>query len=179
MLYHGTYFRRGVKRTFEELTKLPIDEDFSDTLKKICASKNIFEMRGLLKNLLLYVEKHVKREKTKEEPSEDLVGTYEEMYSNWRNKVEEAAVNGDVFASFMNMSNLYYMFSDIASNVNIGSYDIMEEFNPDCLEDNVRMYDKYLKKYEEVYKDAGIRVERFCNVDEFVMAYLRTEAPKA
>jgi len=177
MLYHGAYFKRGVKRTFEELAKLPIGEEFPDMLKKICAGKEIVEIRDLLKHLLWYVERHVQREKTKENPSEGLVGTYEEMYSNWRNKVEEAAGNSDVFAAFMNLSNLHIMFSEIASNINIGSYDIMEEFNPDCLEDNVRMYDKYLDKYEKVYKDAGIRVERFADVDAFAVRYLGTEAP--
>ena len=28
----------------------------------------------------------------------------------------------------------------------------MEEYNPDCLEDNVRLFDKCLQKYQEVYK---------------------------
>lgn len=175
MLYHGTYFKRGVKRTFEELEQLPIGEEFSDILKKICAGKEIVEIRDLLKRLLLYWEKYVGREKTKENPSGSLVGTYEEMYSNWRNKVEEAAGNGDVFASFMNMSNLHYMFSDIASNVNIGDYDIMEAFNPDCLEDNVRLYEDYLNQYEKIYEKAGIRVQRFEDVDAFVVDYLGRE----
>lgn len=176
MLYHGTYFRRGVKRTFEELAALPIEEEFSNNMRKIAAGKDVSELRVLLKRLLLYVENHMRQEKHKEEPSEGLAGTYEEIYSNWRNKVEEAAAHKDVFSAFMNMCNLHYMFSDILSEVNIGAYNIMEEYNPDCLEANVRIYDKYLKKYEEVYKQAGITVKRFANVDEFVADYLGSES---
>lgn len=172
MLYHGTYFKRGVKRTFEELKRLSVEDEFSNNMKKISASKDISELRMLLKNLLLYVENHIRREIHKEDPSETLSGTYEEMYSNWRNKVEEAAVHNDVFASFMNMCSLHCMFSDISSEVNIGTYNIMEEYNPDCLEENIRIYDRYLGKYEEVYKKAGITVKRFPNVDEFVEDYL-------
>lgn len=175
MLYHGTYFKRGVKRTFEELANLPIEEEFLNNMKKIAASKDISQLRTLLKSLILYVERHIRKENDKEEPSEGLSGTYEEMYSNWRNKVEEAAVNNDVFASFANMCNLHYMFLDILSEVNIGTYNIMEEYNPDCLEDNIRIFDKYLEKYEEVYKKAGITVKRFSNVDEFVADYLDNE----
>lgn len=171
MLYHGTYFKRGLKRTFEELGNLPIEEEFSNNMKKISVSKDILELRILLKRLLLYVESHIRQDKHKEEPSVGLSGTYEEMYSNWRNKVEEAAVNTDAFASFMNMCNLQYMFWDISSEVNIGTYNIMEEYNPDDLEDNIRIYDKYLKKYEEVYKKAGIMVKRFSDVDAFVTDY--------
>ena len=48
-------------------------------------------------------------EKEKKEPSESLTGTYEEIYSNWRNKVEEAAEQNNVFASFMNTCNLQYI----------------------------------------------------------------------
>lgn len=144
MLYHGTYFKRGVKRTFEELAKLPVEEEFSNNMKKISASKDISELRICLKSLLLYAESHIRQKNQKEDPSEKLSGTYEEMYSNWRNKVEEAADNNDVFSSFMNMCNLHDMFSDILSEVNIGSYNIMEEYNADCLEDNIRIFDKYL-----------------------------------
>ncbi|MDY4892277.1 MAG: hypothetical protein SO130_02585 [Agathobacter sp.] len=85
---------------------------------------------------------------------------------------EEATGNEDVFASFMNMCSFHGMLSDISSEVNIGTYNIMEEYNPDCLEDNVRIYDKYLEKYEEVYKKAGITVKRFSDVDKFAADYL-------
>lgn len=172
MIYHGTYFKRGVKRTFEELAKLSVDKEFLNNMKKISASEDVSELRNLLKNLLLYAESHMQQENQKEKPSEKLSGTYEEMYSNWRNKVEEAADNDDVFSSFMNMCSLQNMFSDILSEFNIGSYDIMGEYHPDCLQDNIRIYDKYLQKYEEIYKQAGISVKRFANVDEFVADYL-------
>lgn len=172
MIYHGAYFKRGVKRTFEELAMLPVSEEFSDCLRKISASNDILEMRALLKNLLLYVENQVRQHNQKEEPSETLSGTYEEMYSNWRNKVEESAKRHDVFSAFMNMCSLQSMFSDISSEVNIGTFNMIESFNPDCLEENVKLFDKQLAQYEEVYKRAGITVKRFSNVDAFVADFL-------
>lgn len=172
MLFHGRYFKRGTKRMLEELAALPIEEDFVDNLKSVASSKDVLELRALSKSLLLFAEGHLKQEKEKEEPSESLSGTYEEMYSNWRNKVEEAAKQNNVFASFMNMCNLYYMFAEISSEVAIGTYDIMEEYNPDCLEDNVSLFDTCLQKYEAVYKTAGIAVKHFRGVDEFVADYL-------
>lgn len=172
MLFHGRYFKRGTKRMLEELAALPIEEDFVDNLKSVASSKDVLELRALSKSLLLFAEGHLKQEKEKEKPSESLSGTYEEMYSNWRNKVEEAAKQNNVFASFMNMCNLYYMFAEISSEVAIGTYDIMEEYNPDCLEDNVSLFDTCLQKYEAVYKTAGIAVKHFRGVDEFVADYL-------
>lgn len=175
MLFHGRYFKRGTKRMLEELASLPMNELFVDNIKGIVTSKDVCELRSLLKNLLLYSERYVKKEKEKSEPSEKLVGTYEEIYSNWRNKVEEASEQNNVFAAFMNMCNLQYMFGEIASEFVIGPYNIMEEYNPDCLEDNVRLFDKCLQKYEEVYKTARIEIKRFFDVDEFVVDYLKKE----
>lgn len=172
MLYHGSYFKRGVKRTFEELATLPLDDMFTDTIRKIVVSKDIFELRDLLKILILYTASHTRREKPKTEASDALAGTYEEMYSNWRNKVEEAAENEDAFASFANMCNLHFMFKEISEEVEIGTFDIMDAYSSDSLEDNIRTFDRYLQKYEEVYARAGIRVKRFADVDEFVAYYL-------
>ena len=173
MLYHGKYFKRGVKRTFEELATLPIDGVFVQAIQKTVVSKEICQLRALLKQLILYAEGHMRQEEHKAEPSETLSGTYEEMYSNWRNKVEEAAKNSDAFASFMNMCSLHFMLSEIAKSVEIGSFPIMDEYNPDSLEDNTKILDHYLEKYEQVYLRAGIRIKRFADVDEFAAYYLR------
>lgn len=172
MLYHGTYFKRGVKRTFEELAALQLDEMFIHTIQKIVVSKEISELRDLLKHLILYAESHIRQEKNKSEPTEALSGTYEEMYSNWRNKVEEAAKNNNIFAAYMNMCSLNLMFSEISDGVEIGSFNIMDEYCPDSLENNTRIFDQYLQKYEEVYKRAGISIKHFADIDEFVANYL-------
>ena len=94
------------------------------------------------------------------------------MYSNWRNKVEEAVKNSDAFASFMNMCSFQCMLSEIAEEVEIDSFSVMDEYNPDSLEENVRIFDKYLHKYEQVYLQAGISVKRYSDVEEFVADYL-------
>ena len=118
------------------------------------------------------VENYTRREEEKREPSQELTGTYEEMYSNWRNKVAEAAEQDNAVASFMNLCNLHYMIAEIGDEVEIGNFNIMEVYNPDCLQDNVELFDMCLQKYEDVYKSAGIEVKRFSNVDVFVADYL-------
>ena len=175
MLYHGRYFRLGVKRTFDEIANLPVSDEFSDNMRKIASSKETSEIRDLLKGLLLYVESYTHPEKTKAEPSAVLTGTYEELYSNWRNKVEEAADNSDVYSCFVNMCCFNYMLSGISSEFNIGDYNVMDEYNPENLTDNVRLYDKYLDKYEKVCNKAGIKIKRFSDVDAFVSDYLKNQ----
>ena len=171
MIYHGSYFKRGLKRTFEELEKLPISDEFSSLLKKVVASKEVSELRELLKSLLMVTERHISQEKQKEAQDQGLAGTYEEMYSNWRNKVAEAADNQDVFSSFVNMCGLQSMLSDISEDIEMEPYNIMEEYHPDCLGDNLKLFDASLQKYEDVYNRAGIKIKHFSHVDEFVKNY--------
>jgi hypothetical protein len=47
-----------------------------------------------------------------------------------------------------------------------------DAYDSDSLEANIRTFDRYLQKYEEVYARAGISVKRFADVDEFVAYYL-------
>lgn len=173
MIYHGSYFKRGVKRTFEELSQFPIDSAFLENVRKISKSKDISELRALAKSLIRYVENYTLRKNEKPAPTKDSIsGSYEEMYSNWRNKVEEAAANNDIFSSFVNMCCLQCMFSEIASDIDIGIYDVMKDYNPDCLEDNILIFDRFLEDYEKVYQKAGASVTHFSNVDGFFCAYV-------
>ena len=176
MIFHGCYFKRGVKRIFDELSQFPLDTTFLENLKNISKSNDVIELQNLMKALIIYVESYTFRQKEQSEPSTDSIsGTYEEMYSNWRNKVEEAANANDVFSSFMNMCSLQYMISDVSENTAIGSYDIMADFDTDCLENNVKQYDAFLADYEKIYEKTGLTVNRFANVDEFVANYTKVK----
>ena len=173
MLFNGKYFKLGVKRTFEEINNLPIDKSFRDNILKIAKSNDLFEIRDLLKDLISYVDSYLIVENIKVDPSKDLAGTYEEMFSNWRNKVEEAYINNDVFSSYINMCSLQYMFNDINNEVNIGKYNVIDEYNPNDLKANISVYDKNLVKYKEVYESVNLKVKHYNSIDEFVSEYLK------
>ncbi len=176
MLYHGCYFKRGSKRTFEELAQLPLDERFIADLHAIPLSKETGELCSLMKALINYVRAYTSQTKEKAQPSGDnICGTYEEMYSNWRNKTEEAAGKNDAYSSFMNMCFLQNMIDEISNAADIGSFDVVAEYNPDCLRDNVLVFDRFLADYEAVYGRAGIAVRRFADVDEFCKSYTQAE----
>ena len=172
MLFNGKYFKLGVKRTFEEIKKLSINRLFTDNILKIAQSNDLYEIRNLLKDLISYADSYLNVDNIKKELSKDLAGTYEEMFSNWRNKVEEAYLNNDVFSSFINMCSLQYMLNDINNEVNIGQYHVIDEYNPNDLKANISVYDKYLSKYKEVYESVNLKVKHYNNIDEFVSEYL-------
>ena len=69
--------------------------------------------------------------------AENLRGTYEEMYSNWKNKMAEAAGRDDVYSSFMNLLSLQWMIHEITECIAVDDFEIMDKFNPKKLEENV------------------------------------------
>lgn len=157
----------------EELAQLPVDPALPRILTEIAGSKEPSQIRTLLTGLLRFVENHTRRESPKQTPSKDLAGTYEEMYSNWRNKVEEAAHREDLFSAFMNLCSFQNMLDELSAGFDIGEYPIMESFDPDNLSENVSLYDRALKQYEAVCHSAGLNVKRYADVDTFVQQYLK------
>ncbi len=174
MIYHGKYFKRGIKRMSEELLQFSLDNTFYENMRRISQSNDINELRLLARDNILYIEKYMSRDYDKANPTkENITGTYEEMYSNWRNKVEEAAERNDSFSSFVNMCSLQHMISDISFSVNIGNYDIMKKFNPDCLADSTNAFDLFLAEYEKIYQRCGMSVKRYSNVNSFLEDYIK------
>ncbi|MBR4960971.1 MAG: nucleotidyltransferase domain-containing protein [Clostridia bacterium] len=174
MLWHGQYFHKGVKRTFEELAALALPFDAEALIMTVIRAASAEEIRGALTVFLKTVREYLTVPQEKEEPCcENLAGTYEEMYSNWRNKMAAAGENGDLFSSFMNMVSCQFMLDDIAGSVRIGEADLMAEFDPTDTGKNAAAFDSMLCRYLEEYRKAGIRPKHFADVDACLAEYLR------
>lgn len=100
--------------------------------------------------------------------AENLRGTYEEMYSNWKNKMTEAAGGDDVYSSFMNLLSLQWMFYEIAECIAVDGFEIMDKFSPKNLEGNVDVFNQALNKYLAEYGKVGICPRHFESMTEFI-----------
>ena len=172
MIYHGVYFRRGVKRMREELASASVGDEYLNAVKRIAACRDTEELRALLASILSYAISHTEREKRKKALSEDLRGTYEEMYSNWRNKIFEAAERASTVDSFFNTCCMQNMLDELAAEYEIGTYRLTEEYDPECLEENVKTADACLDSYKKACIRAGVEIRSFSDVDAFVSDYL-------
>ena len=173
MIENGKYFHRGVKRTFEELEGLPLPIGFVDNIYSVITASETAGLKRSLTALLRSTVIFTKREKEKEQPSENnIAGTYEEMFSNWRNKMEEAADKKDVFSSFMNLASLHLMIDEIAEDVAIEPFNRMDKYCPGDLESNVAVFDDALNTYLLEYKKIGISSKHFASVEDFLDCYL-------
>lgn len=173
MLYHGRYFRNGVKRTFDELKALPLSFNMEENIMDIIRAETNTEIRNGLTTLMRNVRALLLFPSKKVEPAPDNIsGTYEEMFSNWRNKMQEASDRNDLFSSFMSMVSLQSMSSEIAKNVAVNEFDIMKHFDPHNPEKNLKVFDNALDGFLEEYRKAGIQPKRFADVDDFLANYL-------
>ena len=172
MLGSGHYFRKGVKRTFEELAEAGIPFDLQNTILDIISCETVEELRGRLTSLMCTAKTYLTVSKSKIPPTAaNIAGTYEEMVSNWRGKMAEAAVRGDVYASFMNMASLAAMLEEIGSEVAINRQEVMEGFDPCDLVGNTARFDWVLDQYREEYRKVGISPRCFADIEAFLTNY--------
>ena len=179
MLFNGRYFKKGIKRTFEELDGLKQPKDFCRNIVRIVSSK---DEEGLKQALTDFVREHIafmdfarkaSCGKDKKPPAKETIGgTYEEMFSNWKNKMGDAAERNDVFSSFMNLAAFQSMFEEIYSGVDIPYSNIMEKFKPENLRENAESFDDALERYAQEYKKIGLPVTCYADADDFAAVYL-------
>ena len=172
MLHHGQYFRLGVKRTFEELSPLSLPFDLEAMVLSVIRGETAEDIRTGLTALMRCVRDHLNDPMPKEQPSEaNLKGTYEEMFSNWRNKMGEAAQRGDLYSSFMNLVSFQFMLGEIAAGVDIPDLDAMAKFDPLDLHKNAEAFDAILAQYREEYRKIGLEPKVLPNADAFLAQY--------
>ena len=173
MLHHGRYFQKGVKRTFEELGALSLSFDMETQIMAVIRAETADAIRSKLTKLMRSVQTALSVPNQKAAPTQsNLAGTYEEMVSNWQNKMKEAVKRDDLFSSFMNMVSFQFMLRELAQNIDINEQDIMEHFDPDHLERNAAAFDAALNRYLKEYQKAGLQPKCFANADAFMEVYL-------
>ena len=169
MLYNGQYFRKGTKRTLDELKQLGLPFDMEARILAVIQAETVEKIRAELTEVFVLTNGYLQVPKKKERPSaQNLRGTYEEMYSNWKNKMAEAAGRNDMYSSFMNLLSLQWMFYEIAECIAVDGFEIMDKFSPKNLEGNVDVFDQALNKYHTEYEKVGICPRHFESMTEFI-----------
>ncbi len=169
MLHNGRYFRKGTKSALDELKQLGLPFDLETRILAVIQAETVEKIRAELMEVFVLADGYLQVPKKKELPSaENLRGTYEEMYSNWKNKMTEAAGRDDVYSSFMNLLSLQWMFYEIAECIAVDGFEIMDKFSPQNLEGNVDVFDQALNKYLAEYEKVGICPRHFESMTEFI-----------
>lgn len=173
------YFHYGVKRTYEELQAMRNrPENLCELIENVISADSVPAVKEGLSALMrettavFYQVKETLAMQKKTPGKEELTGTYEEMYSNWRNKMYAAAETGNRHLAFMSLISAGAMFEELESEVEIDRYDVLGGYDPQDLHTTAMAYDRVLKEYRKEYQKAGLEVTHYADIDAFVLDFL-------
>ena len=171
-------FRLGVKDCLEELAAMPRrPKDLPRLIEGVVSGETAEEMRRRLALLLRETEAVFRQAEEalapepKPIPPEALRGTWEEMVSNWRNKLALAARTGDRHLALMSLGSFDAMLAEAADGALKGKYDALAIWDPGDLPGTAARFDGLLEDYLTEYRRAGLAPERYPELDAFLRRY--------
>ncbi len=188
-MVNRTYVKKGTKRIPEEIANLPVlPQDFLPIYNEIVNCKALEEIQKNVLLLIISIKKlldsmNIRYEmKNKNQTNEvikrainatDLTGTYEEIYSNWKNKMHHAIDINSIYLSFVTMSACQEFYDEMANQFDIPRIELLASYSPDNLKNNVAVFDSALNKWKKLYDMFGLTVKHYPNLEEFKNSYKR------
>ncbi len=173
------YFHYGVKRAYEELQAMRNrPENLCELIESVILASSVPAIKEGVSNLMrettavFHQVKESLAMQKKTAGKEELMGTYEEMYSNWQNKMHAAAETGNRHLSFMSLISANAMFAELEGEVKIDRYDVLEGYDPQDLHTTAMAYDRVLKEYLKEYQKTGLAVNHYPDIDAFVQDFI-------
>ena len=174
MLYHGRYFQKSVRRTFEETDDLALPFDLRQLVHNVITAGEKENLREALTALLSALCGVMTFPAENAAPDGGiLAGTWEEAVSNWRGKLWDACRREDPFAAFINLVFCQHFFREVAGDTGLSAPDVLEAFRPEDLSAAAAAFDRALEQWRLQCDRAGTCLRRFAHVDAFLEEYLR------
>ncbi len=98
--------------------------------------------------------------------SSDLTGTFEELYSNYYNKLKFAYETNNKFLSFRSLVDAQKFYDYFYDNYDINEIDIISKYNPNDLKQNYDIFVNSLKLWKALYDEKHKRIEVIDNPKE-------------
>lgn len=185
-MINRSYVKRGTKRIPEEIcnmTDLPVG--FTEIYLDITNCKSLDEIKEKSNNLVKCMSDYlcqkgfenisIVEEKDQIERKEimpvNLCGTYEEIYSNWKNKMKHSVSINSRYLSFVTMSSCQLFYDEMASMFNIPKIELIAYYNPDDLEANVIVFNNCMEQWLKLYSIYGLEVNYYANLSELENLY--------
>lgn len=113
-------------------------------------------------------EKVVEKEKITKDV---LKGTYEEIFSNFRNKMFHAIDINSQYLSFMAMSGAQEFYDEITNNYDVPRVNLLDKYNPKDLLENKDSFENCLSIWEKIYSENDLKIEKYNSYEELQYMY--------
>ena len=177
---NNTYIKRGAKRYLEEISGYKyVPVDFVKNYMSIIDAKTIDELSlsslALLKSLeKLYLDM-VNEFVPKLKPTyENLDGTYEELWCNYRNKIINSCDSGDKSYAFHAALGAQ-MYLDEMTDYITGTpkFDLMRHFDSDNLQSFKSAFLGIMAEYLHEYEKVGRKVNKFDTFEDLYAHFMK------
>lgn len=175
---NNTYIKRGIKRYLQEIRSFRyIPDDLESLYMSIIEAASIEEIRtasfNMLKSVVRLHSIMCDNFIVKPTPTfENLKGTYEELWSNYRNKMLDSVLNNDASYAFLSAFGAQAYLDYMTVEKGTKKFDLMQYFDASDLqvlnENFLKMMDEYLDEYNQV----GREVKRFTTFEQLYDHYM-------
>jgi len=176
-----SYIKRGIRRIPEEIKAMKIlPKNFVQNYHGLISARTVEEIKSFSTKLMnaskAFVSELIDRVIAKKEITpESIEGTYEEIVSNWRNKMYLAAHTDDAYLALMTMASCQGFYDEFASEYNIDRVRLFEGFEIDNLPRSAELFDAAMDYYRCLYAQVGESVKSYPSIEAFENAYLECE----
>jgi len=180
-LANKTYIKRGIRRIPEEIKAMKIlPKNFLQDYHEVITAHTVEEIKSCSTKLMnrskAFVSELIGRVKAKKEITpESIEGTYEEIISNWRNKMHLAAHTDDAYLSLMTMASCQEFYDEFAAEYNIDRVRLFEGFQIDDLFRSAEQFDAAMEHIRCLYPQVGEPLRSYSSIEAFEKAYLDCE----
>lgn len=172
------YFKLGVKHQVEEILAMErVPRDFERHFNNIIFAKSVTEIKqvtAIFINVVRELYDEVLEESIKKPiPTKDnLKGTYEEVWSNWRNKIQYALKHNDILLAFSSGVSCHNFYNEMHISRGTALINLMKEFQAENLEKFANAFDEAMELYKSEYDKLGMQVAIYNSISEFKKDYL-------
>lgn len=186
-MVNRTYVKKGIKRIPEEISNMKIlPDNFMDTYLDITNCSTLKEMnfkstilinsiKKLLDSMSIDYNLDIPLEEVHEKnpiTSSDIIGTYEEIYSNYKNKMYHAVNINDRYLSFKTMAGCQIFYDDITNNYDIEPINLIDKYDKDDLMKNAISFDNAMEEWKKLYDKLGVNINYYDNIEELENDYI-------
>jgi predicted nucleotidyltransferase len=180
-LANKSYIKRGIRRIPEEIKAMKIlPKNFLQNYHELITARTVEEIKSCSTQLMhtskAFASELIGRVKARKEITpESIEGTYEEIVSNWRNKMYHAAHTDDAYLALMTMASCQGFYDEFATEYNVDRVRLFEGFQIDDLSRSAELFDAAMQYYRYLYTQVGEPVRSYPSIEAFEKAYLECE----
>ena len=175
------YLKLGVKHQLEEMLGMKhVPKHFEQYFNGVILATSVPNIKETTTKLIRAVKEmydEIAEEVLKKIlPTKDnLKGTYEEIWSNWKNKIQHAAEHKDILLAFSSGVSCQNFYDEMHREHGTVSINLMKHFQPNNLDSFANAFEQAMQLYKEEYDRVQMKVLTYDYIDAFRRDYLEPE----